>query len=527
MTARATALVGRVGRAVRGITTTACSGTDAALGRRDVAVGLLLGLGTFAIYACVSPARSHSSDGQQMYAVARNLFDHHSLAVPRPIVPKGCVTSATTSQPIGYSHYGIGVSLLLLPAYAAQKWLGMCRDDLVLLANPVVLALTTAVVYAIGRALRLRRLPALAGALGFGLLSMASAYSMELFSEPLVALGAALLILGLLRWRAETRGGPLLAGLGVAVALLARTDSALLVGSGLALVPWFVPVRRLRRVGPLLLAGAPVLAAVAWTVWYARLRDGTWWPTVYGGSFDFPMATGVHGLLYSPGKGFLWYNPFLLLGLPGLAVLWARDRAAAALLTFLVAARVLLYARWHYWHGDAAWGPRFLLPACVPLAVATALALDRIQALRTLPGRLATGALALAGAVVSAVSVAAPYWLWWSAIHRPLHPVPRAERARVVAQQLADMQWTWRLSGLHGSFRLLGHRPSQPVHFAGGPDTIAVATLLVAATCLLVAAMLAQSTRGLHEPGGTASSDRHQPLKLSSVNGPSSTTRAK
>jgi hypothetical protein len=498
--------------------------------RRDLVVGLLLALGTLAIYACVTPTRSHSTDGQQMYAVARNLVDHHSLVVPRPIVPTGCVTSgAATGQDSGYSHYGIGVSLLLVPPYAAQKALGMCRDELVPLANPAVLALTTALVYGIGRALRLRRLPAVAGALGFGLLSMAPAYSMELFSEPLVALGAALLILGLLRWRAEARGGPLLAGLGVAIALLARTDSALLVGGGLVLLPWLVGVRRMLRPGGLLPAAAPVLAAVAWTVWYARVRDGTWWPTVYGGGFDFPLGTGLHGLLYSPGKGFPWYSPFLLLGLPGLALLWARDRALAALLTFLVGARILLYAKWPYWHGDAAWGPRFLLPAAVPLAVAAAVALDRVPALRTLPGRLAAGALALAGAAVSTVSVAMPYWVWWAMVHRPLQPVAPPERDRVVAQQLADLYWTWRLSGLRASFRLFGKGPSQLLHFTGGPDAVAVATLVAAAGCLLAAALLARGapTPGPDGPAGEEPAGRDQPVNLSSVKGPSSTTREK
>ncbi|HEX2184448.1 MAG TPA: hypothetical protein VHN78_02955, partial [Chloroflexota bacterium] len=215
------------------------------------------------------------------------------------------------------------------------------------------------------------------------------------------------------------------------------------------------------------------------------------WPQPYGGgSFDVPLTTGLHGMLYSPGKGFFWYNPFLLLGVVGVGLLWTRERALAVLLTFLVVGRLLFYARWTFWAGDATWGPRFLLPACVPLAVGTAVALDRLAA-RTSSwprraGGAAVAALALAGLIVNVASVASPYWLWWDVINQPRRP------GAVVAQQIADSYWTWDLSGLRYSFELLGDGPSQLAHFAGGPDAIAVLGLATGAVCLALA--LARAT---------------------------------
>jgi hypothetical protein len=483
---------------------------SAGVGGRRALATLLIGLGTFAVYVGISPTSARSWDGQVMYAVTRNLVDHRSLTVPKPVAYEGRVIIPAGERIIAgkYSHYGIGVSLLLLVPYALQRAVGMHGGGLVLLANPAVLALSTAVVYSIGRALKLRAVPALLGALAFGLLSMAPAYSMELFSEPLVALATALVVLGLLWWRDDrVPAGPLVTGAALSIGILARPDALLLIGGGLVLLPAFVPARRLRaQPRGLLFAAAPILVALAWTVWYAHLRDGTWWPAPYGGGrFDVPIGTGLHGLLYSPGKGFFWYNPFLLVGVAGLAVLWARDRAVAAVLTFFVVARVLLYARWNFWAGDAAWGPRFLFPACVPLAVATAVALDRVPALRTLPGRMVAGALALVGSFVSFVSVAAPYWLWWDIISQPMRAVPPDQRTAVVAQQISDSYWTWRLSGLHGSIRLLGDVPSQLAHVAGGPDVVVVAALAVAAACYLRAATLARRDQALALPNYTGS----------------------
>ncbi|GAC1407284.1 MAG: hypothetical protein NVSMB52_20590 [Chloroflexota bacterium] len=73
-----------------------------------------------------------------------------------------------------------------------------------------------------------------------------------------------------------------------------------------------------------------------------------------------PVIVGVTNLLLSPGKGLLWYLPVIAL-LP-----WAvrhfrtRQPALFALFASSVSIAVLFYANVLYWHGDPAWGPRYL-----------------------------------------------------------------------------------------------------------------------------------------------------------------------
>lgn len=456
-------------------------------------MALLLGLGVFAAYAAVSYAQVFSWDGNVMYALARNLVDHHTLTVPNPVRDQGHVViphnAGILRQNSPYSHYGIAVTVLVAVPYAVQEALGWQRPVLVTLALPAVLALASALVFLTCRALAVRRLPALAAGVAFGLLSLALPYSEELFSEPVVALGLALLLLGLVRWRDAARSGPALAGLGLATGLLARSDSLLLLGGALLALPLLLGGRRLLAPRPLLLFARPLVPAVVWTSWYAHVRDHAWWPTQYGGRFDHPFWRDLWGLTLGPGKGFFWYDPLLLLAVPGLVWLWRRDRGMALALVLTAVARPLLYARWQDWSGDLAWGPRFLLPSCVPMAVALGVALDRLTAAGAPARRLAAtvvAALTAAGVAVSVLSVAVPYTAWFRVLYHQPGLSPRAQAA-AARRRLPDSELHWRLSGINGARRLLGHVPTPFTHFAHGPSATGVLAALAAVGSLLIA----------------------------------------
>lgn len=105
---------------------------------------------------------------------------------------------------------------------------------------------------------------------------------------------------------------------------------------------------------------------------YAQGRDAIW-------GFSSPLLTGLHGLLLSPGKGFFYYAPALVLAVFGVRSLLARDRALALMLLGLCCGALLLHARWWAWHGDNAWGPRYLVPA---LPLATLLAAESLRGAR-------------------------------------------------------------------------------------------------------------------------------------------------
>jgi hypothetical protein len=98
-----------------------------------------------------------------------------------------------------------------------------------------------------------------------------------------------------------------------------------------------------------------------------------------------PLALGLAGLLIAPSRGLLVYSPALVLAPWGLFRLrrWNNHPSGAvAVLTAwsaAAAATILLYAKWHAWHGAWCYGPRFLCETMPILCLMFALAYDRLQ----------------------------------------------------------------------------------------------------------------------------------------------------
>jgi hypothetical protein len=204
--------------------------------------------------------------------------------------------------------------------------------------------------------------------------------------------------------------------------------TAVFVASGLALV-----IAREQRLGwvPVVLGVANMpgtavglLLVAVWRFWRARRYDGLIavacaaamvlaenvivrgdvFATGYAGDhgartimpfsgrpgFSYPLLLGAVSLLFSFGKGLLFFAPGLLL------VRHARRHSAPAIVDLLdasmlfVAGVLLVYARWWAWYGGWYWGPRFLLIAVYP----SALALGTALASRATPLRYAATALA-------------------------------------------------------------------------------------------------------------------------------------
>lgn len=126
-----------------------------------------------------------------------------------------------------------------------------------------------------------------------------------------------------------------------------------------------------------LLAPAGAALLMAGEVW---LRNGSL-ATGYAGNaglktfmpysgqpgFSYPFVLGVLSILFSFGKGLVFY-------IPGIMVRPAGERSGftslhAAMLLF-VAGEILVYSRWWAWYGGLCWGPRFFLFACFPAALA-------------------------------------------------------------------------------------------------------------------------------------------------------------
>jgi hypothetical protein len=468
------------------------------LRRLDVAIALLVFAGVLAFYLMIQRGELVSWDGRQMAGVGRNLWVHHNLHT----FGNSFGSAICPCKP--YSDYGAGMSFLLAPLWGVQLSMNPRGVGWLFLANPVVLAATAAIVFGIGVELRWRRTTAVGAALVLGLLTMAPIYSTELFSEPAVTLGTAAVVLGLLRWRRGAPSAPWIVGLAIGWSMLFRPDALLLVGAALLAVPIFVSPERLRSTAPHWIWGValPVGCALAFNAYFNWLRYGVPLKLGYDGlAFDNPLLDGLQRQLLSPGKGFFWYDPILLVALFGIPRLWRRDRALLVLVAWLATLRLLLYAKWPWPDGSVAWGPRFLLPWCALLVIPLGELWEGLVDHARRPSvyiRTGIATLACLSALVVIAGTWVPYTVYWAEVHHVTGPPATAQR--VIERRIDAAFNTWHGSPLLVNVRSLARaKPLGWRWFRGGPGWpafLAAATAMFALGLAGVAARQRDLQRG-------------------------------
>jgi hypothetical protein len=135
--------------------------------------------------------------------------------------------------------------------------------------------------------------------------------------------------------------------------------------------------KRLRHFAPLAIAALLVLVE-AWVRRGDPFDTGyrndhgvaTFLPYSGRPGFSYPFALGVLSILFSFGRGLLFFTPGFALWLDARtreAV--GRHRRALVLMLLFVAGLVVVYAKWWAWYGGISWGPRFFVFAAVPASV--------------------------------------------------------------------------------------------------------------------------------------------------------------
>ncbi len=189
-------------------------------------------------------------------------------------------------------------------------------------------------------------------------------FGAETFSAMTVGAGLAAWSGG--RWKT----GTILLGVGVA------NLPASFVGLVFALGWWAWRIKRIRALAP------PALAAALWLL-ESILRRKSALSTGYENDhgfqtllpfsgqpgFSYPTFFGVLSLLFSFGKGLLFFAPGLFLAF-GRGFDALRPVMQVLVMWMLyVAGMLLVYGSWWAWYGGFTWGPRFLTFASLPAAL--------------------------------------------------------------------------------------------------------------------------------------------------------------
>ncbi len=204
------------------------------------------------------------------------------------------------------------------------------------------------------------------------------------------------------------------------IVLGAANTPASLAGLGLVSIDETWRARRWRYLLPIATAGLLIVGEIALRRGFATEYTNnvviakTVMPYSGMGGFSYPFFFGVLAILFSFGKGLVFY-------LPGL-VLPVRKRLreihdprgvdlyrAYVLWMLFLAGLVVAYAGWWSWYGGDWWGPRFFLIGILPASLALAVALHYVRA-SWLADLAALGVLVLSLWIGADSLVLGTYW---------------------------------------------------------------------------------------------------------------------
>jgi 4-amino-4-deoxy-L-arabinose transferase-like glycosyltransferase len=359
--------------------------------------GIYLALALLALYLLSTGGDLFISDGEVILKTTAALaFEGRIALVPDPGLPQ--IVPGRDGR--FFSKYGLGQPLAAVPFFRAGLVFARLGADaaagdkimrLTLIGfNALAGAASALALYLAARQLADERAALMVAAL-YGLATPAWPYAKIFFSEPLLTLCLLVALFAALRASASAgeEGGQralawaLLCGLAAGYAALTKPLAgvalpafALYLGFAALRRGRHAPASRRSRFGAFgvqlsaFAAGAAPLVAL--TLFHNYHRFGSIADNGYGAErFSTPFFIGLYGLLFSGGRGALWYAPPLVLGLVALPTLWRQSRALTLLVAALALPPLLISASWWAWHGGWGWGPRLIAPY-IPLVLLAA-----------------------------------------------------------------------------------------------------------------------------------------------------------
>jgi len=309
-----------------------------------------------------------------------------------------------------FSWYGIGQSLLMLPADLVASWIASWKvfsgyqDDPAVRSiivsysiNILLNVLTALIAFRLLRQLKFEVRESVWGVLALLFCTTHLHYTQNMQENNYIML---LTLAGFsyqYEWLRSGSVRPLLIGSGaLGLNLLTRVTTGLdLMAAGIFLfaVLWFEEQRGRelwRRAFAYCKVALPIYTLfAAGERFYNFYRFGSWTGT-YIPIFaresrlqdpslpaNFPWSTpfheGVLGALFKPEKSIFLFDPLLLLALLLFVMLWKRLgtelRAYIVTSILLLVGYICLYARYTYWAGDFAWGDRYVATAVEMVAL--------------------------------------------------------------------------------------------------------------------------------------------------------------
>jgi len=353
---------------------------------------------TLAVYLMTANGHVLGEDQEYLFRMAHALAQHGSFAI-EPLGEGGAELGSYGVDGRFYSEYAPGFALalapvgwvgehlagLLSPLEVDYKWFAGDDPDvasrfLTSYANAFVVAATAAVLAQLVLRLGYSPSAALFTVFAFAFATFAWGHARILFADPLqmlLLLVTCVLVMQPGRWGIPLGGAALFYAVLVKLTSLLALPAVLLLPDGQGRPLWRCPA-----------ATALVLAWVAIAVaCQAAYNVGRFGSPLDAGAYGNAVSTAgfwasfhadanpwqaIVTLLFSPGRGLVFYAPPVLAAAVCARRFWRRNPQVACAFVALIIPWLAFHALYWGWDGGWGWGPRYLLPLLpfllVPLA---------------------------------------------------------------------------------------------------------------------------------------------------------------
>jgi len=313
---------------------------------------VLLVLGVCSLAFFTSHA-SMSLDPPNRLKVTESIVDYGDIQIRlSPEEERGSMAPATIIGPDGgryLGYHGIGQSLIFIPSYYLFRHIVGIESEKVLRSLisitlfPLGLGLTAWVFFLLLRQFYFSPRQSFVGAILVVFATGLWEYARECQDECHIAFFFIVVAYALRRYEKTAGLGSLaLSALAMSFAFITRSDTGPTVLCYLIFAAWLIHShhqddsrdrRILEKLLPYIVVVAITLSALFIEMAHNMHRFGH--PIAsynvqelmpYEMSGWALLIRGLKGFLYSPGKGLFWYNPILLLAIPGAIILWRSHR---------------------------------------------------------------------------------------------------------------------------------------------------------------------------------------------------------
>jgi hypothetical protein len=414
----------------------------------------------FAIYILTASSLSaHIFDVSVMRSeVIKSIIENFDLTVPTG-------TGVVGADGKEYSWHGLGSVIIYLPFYLLANAAGIPPTFFVSILSAFFGAATATLVFLFCLLLGYSRQASVYSAVLYGIGTMAWYYSKDPGDHVLETFFILLAVYAMLRFTMyKTHCDVLASGFSLGIAGLVRPSSFMMIFPLLLMLimhltskyNYCLAIKAITKHFCLFIF--PVIPFVGIYLWYNLYRFGSIFEAGYflianriGVDFfqGTPVLSGLAGLLLSPGKGFFYYSPITILFFFSFTAFWRRHMKVAICFICTITIYILFFSKNHFWHGDWAWGPRYLFMLTPFLIIASVEFLQRKLQNHNFLEKTAISCLILTSVFVQIISVSInsySYFLFLETEKRVKFTIANGVGVQPIKGPVYSTYYDWRLS---------------------------------------------------------------------------------